>query len=117
MNKKISGKRGEDIAVRYLEENGYEIIDRNYQFGHGEIDIIARNEDVLVFVEVKYRRSLEYGRPESSITKSKQRQIRKIAEAYLWENEIEDHECRIDVIAIVHYPNKPPEITHYKNAF
>ncbi len=116
MHKKAVGNKGEDIAVKYLSEKGYKIIDRNYQYGHGEIDIIAKDKDELVFIEVKYRRSLEYGNPEDSITKKKQAQIRKVAEAYLYENDIEDNLCRIDVIAILHYPNSKPEITHYQNA-
>lgn len=117
MKKQNVGQLGEDLAVKYLKNNGYEIIERNYRYGHGEIDIIAKDNEMLVFVEVKYRRSLEYGTPENSITEYKKKQIRKIAEAYLWQKEIEGVECRIDVISILHYSNSEPEITHYKNAF
>ena len=86
-NKKIGG-RGEDLAVDYLTNQNFEIIERNYHYGHGEIDIIAKEKDILVFVEVKTRKNLEFGPPELSITKNKQRQIRRIAEAYLYEKEI-----------------------------
>lgn len=116
-NKRKKGSLGEKIASDFLTQLGYEILKKNYQYGHGEIDIIAKDGDVLVFVEVKYRKSLEYGRPEFAITKSKQKQIRKIAEAYLYENQIKDQSCRIDVIAIVHLPKQKPEINHYINAF
>jgi len=109
MDHKELGNKGEDIAVRYLEAKGYSIVERNYRFGHGEIDIIARDGDEIAFVEVKYRRSLKYGYPESSITKNKQRQIRKIAEAYIWEKDIRDTICRMDVIAIVHFPGSKPD--------
>jgi len=116
-NKRSTGSKGEDIACEFIANLGYAIIDRNYQYGHGEIDIIAKDRDEFVFIEVKYRKSLEYGAPETAVTKSKQKQIRKIAEAYIYEKEIKDTSCRIDVIAILDLPNLKPEINHYKNAF
>ena len=115
--KKETGDIGEEIAAGLLEDSGFEIIERNYRYGRGEIDIIAKDNDVLVFVEVKTRKNLEFGPPELAITKNKQRQIKKIAEAYLFENEIIDIDCRIDVIAILLKKNLPPEINHIKNAF
>lgn len=117
MKTKITGNRGEDIASNYLEENGYQIIQRNYRYGHGEIDIICRKEEILVFVEVKTRKNLEFGAPELAVTPNKQRQIRKISEAYLFEKEITNIDCRIDVIAIQIKQNLPPEINHIENAF
>jgi len=116
-SKKIVGNRGEDIAADYLASNDYKIIERNYRFGHGEIDIIAKNKSVLVFIEVKARKNLEFGPPELAITKNKQRQIRKISEAYLIEKDIKDMDCRIDVVAILLKKNLPPEINHIENAF
>lgn len=116
-NKKIVGDRGEDIAVDYLKNNGFEIVKRNYRFGHGEIDIVAKKNDILLFVEVKTRKNLEFGPPELAVTKSKQRQIRKIAESYLAENKITEFDCRMDVIAILLKKNLPPEINHIENAF
>lgn len=115
--KKKLGDRGEDIATDFLNSKNYEIIDRNYRFGHGEIDIIAKDKEVLVFIEVKTRKNLEFGRPELAVTKNKQRQIRKIAEMYLVENKIADVDCRIDVVAIMIKKNLPPEINHIENAF
>ncbi len=116
-NKKEKGKEGEELACKYLIEHGYKILQKNYQFGRGEIDIIALDGEIIVFIEVKYRKSLEYGYPEDSITKKKQLQIRKIAEAYLYQYKIENHPCRIDVISILHFGNKEPEIKHFINAF
>jgi putative endonuclease len=116
-HKKIVGDRGEDAAVDLLSKKNYEIIERNYRFGHGEIDIIAKDKDILVFVEVKTRKNLEFGPPELAVTKNKQRQIRKIAEMYLVENKITDMDCRMDVVAILLKQNLPPEINHIENAF
>ena len=115
--KKQFGNRGEDIAADFLESKGYEIIERNYHYGHGELDIIAKDGKILVFVEVKTRKNLEFGPPELAITKNKQRQVRKVAEAYLIEKNIIDTDVRIDVVAILLQKNLPPKITHIENAF
>jgi putative endonuclease len=117
VNKRKRGSLGEEIACDYLIKNGMTVIEKNYRYGHGEIDIICKDNDTVVFVEVKYRRSLKYGEPEFAITKNKQRQIRKIAEAYLYEKKITDQPCRIDVITIVHEAGKEPALTHYRDAF
>lgn len=116
-NKKEIGNYGEKIAIDFLKENGLEIIEENYRYGHGEIDIVAKDKNVLVFVEVKTRKNLEFGEPELAVTKNKQRQIRKIAEAYLYEKNIKDIDCRIDVIGILLKKNLPPKITYIENAF
>ena len=116
-NKRRTGSKGEEIACDFLTKLGYKILERNYQFGHGEIDIIAKDCDTLVFVEVKYRKSLEYGQPEYAVTINKQRQVRKTADAYLYSKNISDTSCRVDVIAILHFPNSLPQINHYKDAF
>ena len=116
-NKKETGDRGEKLAADLLIKKNYKIVEQNYRFGHGEIDIIAKDKDVLVFVEVKTRKNLEFGPPEFAVTKNKQRQIRKIAEAYLYQKKISDLDCRIDVVAILLKKNLPPEINHIENAF
>lgn len=113
------GEEGEEIAARLLEEKGYEIIERNYRFGKGEIDIIAKDPktDYLVFVEVKSRKNLEFGEPEYAITKNKINQVKKIASAYLYEKEIHEIDCRFDVISILFRAKVKPIINHYENAF
>ena len=116
-NKRKTGDYGEELACKFLKELGYEIVERNYHFGHGEIDIIARDKEILVFVEVKYRKTLEYGPPETAISISKQKQIRKTAEAYLSEKKIQDQTCRIDFIAILHLKDTKPRVNHIPNAF
>lgn len=119
MSTKKFGDEGEELAVELLVNKGYEIIKRNYRFGKGELDIIAKdpNEEGLVFIEVKSRKSLEYGYPEESITKSKIKQLKRIAELYLFENDIKEILCRFDVIAILMPPGEKPQIQHYVNAF
>lgn len=116
-NKRVTGSKGEEIACDYIAKLGYKIIERNYQFGHGEIDIIAKDGSTLVFIEVKYRKNLEFGPPEFAITKGKQYQIKKTASAYLWENNLTDKLSRIDVIAILHLKDQKPKINHIINAF
>lgn len=116
---KEKGDIGEDLAVEMLQEKGYEIITRKYTFGKGEIDIVAVDPHTkdTVFIEVKYKESIEYGYPEHSITKSKQKQVRKVAELYLYEKELHELNCRFDVITVLSLPFEKPVIEHYENAF
>lgn len=116
-NKRKTGNYGEDLACKFLEQLGYLIVERNYIYSHGEIDIIARDNEELVFAEVKYRTNDEYGLPELSISKGKQKLVRRTAEAYLFEHGIKDQNCRIDLIAILHLKDEKPRINHIKNAF
>ena len=116
-NNKETGSYGEKLATEFLKELGYEIIIKNYVYHKGEIDLIAKDGELLVFIEVKYRKNLEYGRPELQITNSKQHQIKKVALGYLFEHDIRDTQCRFDVIAILHLPETEPEINHIVNAF
>lgn len=118
-DKKTIGQEGEDLAAEYLVNNGFEMLTRNYRHGHGEIDIIVKDKsnNHLVFVEVKTRKNLEFGEPENAITKSKIRQLKKIAEAYVYEKDLKETECRFDVIAIIWNRETKPKITHFKNAF
>jgi putative endonuclease len=113
------GDEGEDLTAKLLISKGYEIVERNYRSGKGEIDIIAIDPETkyLVFVEVKSRRNLEFGEPEYAITKSKIRQVKKIAEAYLYEKEISEIDCRFDVVTILFRSEIKPIVNHYKNAF
>lgn len=116
---KKTGDEGENFAVELLEAKGYSIIKRNYRYGKGEIDIIAKdpNEEGLVFIEVKSRKNLEFGLPEEAITKNKIKQLKRIAELYLYENDIKEILCRFDVIAVLMLSGQKPEIEHYINAF
>jgi putative endonuclease len=109
--------KGEIIASHYLENKGYEILHKNWRYSRlGEIDIIARKEDAIVFVEVKTRSSLSCGDPLESINVSKQKKIARLAEAYISENAIPDtYSFRLDAISIL--LKVPPEINHLKDAY
>ena len=111
------GKLGEDLACKLVRDKGYEIIERNYSYKKGEIDIIAKDKEYLVFIEVKTRKNLEYGDPEYGVTKNKIKQVQKIATAYLYEKEINDVDIRFDVVAILIEGNNNPIINHIENAF
>lgn len=111
MNKREVGSRKEDTAARYLEQIGMRILCRNYSCYRGEIDLIARDGDYLVFVEVKYRYNDRYGWGEAHVTRVKQQKIVKVAKQYLLaQGYIKEPLCRFDVIAIdgerlLHFPN------------
>ncbi len=114
-NQRAKGKDGEDIAAAFLQKLGYKVLEKNFQFGHGEIDIIVQDGNEIVFVEVKTRKSLEYGDPEFAITKNKIGQIKKVATAYLVQKNITEQTCRIDAVAILIQNEREPLINHYKN--
>lgn len=117
LNSRDIGGKGEEIAVDYLKSLGFEIIKQNFHFGNtGEIDIICKDGNTLVFVEVKFRKSKTYGSAIEGVTKGKMRSIRKVAEGYLYVNKIKDIECRFDFIGIDIIDDKP-KIIYLKNAF
>lgn len=113
-NKRRLGWDKEEIACEYLEEKGYIILNKNYSVKQGEIDIIAKDGDNIVFVEVKYRKDLSSGHPLEAVTKSKQNKITKTSMFYLNEHKINVYNTpiRYDVIGIL---NK--DIIHVVNAF
>jgi putative endonuclease len=109
------GTQGEDIAIDFLRRKGYIILDRNWRSGHKEIDIVARKDDTVVFVEVKARANAFYGNPEDAVTRRKMHLLVLAADAYLRYNAI-DLEVRFDVITIIGTSEKP-YIRHYEHAF
>ena len=113
----ITGKIGEDIAVKYLEKHGYKILDRNYRKPWGEIDIVAQQSDELVFIEVKTQNQEFEWRPEENITRHKKHQLSRIVTTYLKSNKIpEDQNWRVDVLAItLDFKTKNAQIEHIKN--
>jgi putative endonuclease len=115
-NLRAKGTIGEDAAVEYLAKKGYRILERNFRFERGEIDIIADDKNTLVFIEVKARRSLSFGEPHEAVTARKQSQIRMVAEGYLFMHEISDRACRFDIVAI-QYTGSKMSIEHFENAF
>ena len=80
----ITGKIGEDIAIKYLQSKGYKIIERNFQCKQGEIDIVALDKQEIVIIEVKTRKCLEYGKPAEAVDENKRKHIYNAAEYYLY---------------------------------
>ena len=100
-NKRATGGRYEEMAAAFLEEKGYQILERNYRERSGEIDLIARDGRYLVFVEVKYRRDTGSGYPEEAVNARKQARIRHAAAYYLYSRRYpSDTPCRFDVVSI-----------------
>jgi putative endonuclease len=110
------GEKSENLAVWYLKQNGYKIIEQNYRNRMGEIDIIARDKKTIVFVEVKSRRSIRYGSPKQAVTPKKQRTISMVALSYLKTTKQTDAKARFDVVAITSNRDEP-QIEIVKNAF
>ena len=115
--RKRLGARGEDAAVDHLDRIGIEIIERNWRCALGEIDIVARDGNVLVFVEVKTRKQLSAGSPEEAVNSAKQQRYSKLARAYLQDHEYTDAETRFDVIAITVTAKNRARLRHVQNAY
>ncbi len=113
--RKQTGRRGEDIAAAYLLQNGYTIVTRNWRCEYGELDIVARQSDVLVFVEVRTRRGDRFGTPEESITPAKQARLVDLAQAYLQQSGDPPPRWRIDVVA-VQLGAGAAQVNHIENA-
>jgi putative endonuclease len=105
----------EIIAIKYLQKNGYDIIDTNFKFWRlWEIDIIAKLDNLTVFFEVKYRENLRFWTPEEWVTKSKLRKFWKTIDYYCFKNRVNHEFIRFDIIAILKGENSY-KVTHYKN--
>lgn len=113
VNKRKLGSQKEILACTFLENNGMTIIRTNYLTKSGEIDIIAKEKDILVFVEVKYRKDTKFGYPEEAVNPKKQRTIRNVANYYMVTEHLSlESPVRFDVVAIL-----GNEIKHIRNAF
>ncbi len=114
MNNRKFGDAGEDLACRYLQKQGYEILERNKHYSRFcELDIIAKYKHTTVFVEVKTRKTEAFGTPSEAITKTKYENIKKGVQFYLLENKVKDY--RIDAICITLKPEI--KIEHLKNIY
>lgn len=115
---KLLGDRGERAAARYLRQQGWKILARQQSGPLGEIDLIARDGDAIVFVEVKTRTSDAAGEPVEAVTPHKQKQLTRVALAWLKQRRLLECRARFDVIAILWAEgSRQPEIKHYRNAF
>ncbi len=100
------GKLGEDLAVKYLEQIGYKVIERNFECRQGEIDIIALDKNEIVFIEVKTRTSIKFGTPIDAVNEIKQKHLLKAVKYYLYSRNLENEFVRIDVIEIYLYEHR-----------
>jgi putative endonuclease len=114
--KQILGREGEGIAERYLKKQGFKLLERNYRCPLGELDLIALDRKVLVFVEVKTRTSDNSGSPLEAVDRRKQRQIIKTALYFLSQKRLHDRDARFDVIGIS-LERGEPVVEHIRNAF
>ncbi len=112
MDKKSKGKAAEDKAASFLKSLGYQVIERNFRAKFGEIDIIAKDGNTLVFVEVRSKSYSSFGTPEETISKSKAKKIIKTAQLYIQIKNPSFEDVRFDIISILHN-----NISHIKNAF
>jgi len=113
MNQREIGCQYEQIAAKYLAEQGYQILESNYQKRNGEIDLVAREQEYYVFVEVKYRSDTRHGLPQEAVTTTKMKHITDTARHYLMKHHLGmDTPCRFDVVVILNN-----QITLIRNAF
>ena len=110
--KKLLGKVGENKAVNYLKKEGYKILETNYKTHFGEVDIIAKTKDTIVFVEVKTRKDDAFGAPSEAVNRKKQEKYRLVANEFLLKNNFLENKCRFDVIEV-----ENGKINHIIDAF
>ena len=117
--KKELGRKGEEIALNFLKEKGYELIARNYRcHKFGELDLVMRDGKYLVFVEVRTKKNTVHGTPLETVDYAKRRQIEKMAKLYMTKEKVpENTYCRFDVVGIVLSGNGEPQIEHIQDAF
>lgn len=106
------GRRGEDLACAHLVARGFELVERNWRCSLGELDIVARRGDLLVFCEVKTRRSQRFGSPLEAVTHAKALRLRKLAARWTGEHSVRAAQLRIDVIAVLLQPGTEPVLQH-----
>ena len=107
------GRIGETVAAEYLIQKSYEIIECNYSTRFGEIDLVVRDKDILIFVEVKTKKGLGFGTPEEMLTSGKYQRVKRMATVYLNGRDVP---CRIDMIAVVlDVNNQAVSLKHYPN--
>jgi putative endonuclease len=111
------GNHGERIAAAFLTDAGLQVLDRNWRCRDGELDIVARDGDALVFCEVKTRRATGYGHPAEAVTPVKQRRLRTLAQRWLAAHDEHAPELRFDVVAVLVPGRGPAEVTHLAGAF
>ena len=117
MSGKPLGDRGEEIAARHLERDGWEIVVRNFRMGRKEIDLVARRDGVVAFVEVKTRAGPGFGHPLEAITWRKRREIQQVAAAWVARHGGPGESYRFDAVAVHVRAGRPPEVEHVPDAW
>jgi putative endonuclease len=115
-NTREKGNEGEDMAATFLVNAGYKILERNWQSGKNELDLIVEKDDEIIFVEVKMRKSDSYGEPWEAVNQTKRRRVIQAANAYILRYKIEK-KVRFDIVSIVKRYNQKAEILHIEEAF
>lgn len=110
------GQRGEGLAVAYLEARGFQVLQRNYRCPLGELDLVAREGEHLVFVEVKCRTSSRFGHPAEAVGYRKKKRLERLARYYLREHRLENQPCRFDVVSVV-LSRGQASVELFRNAF
>jgi putative endonuclease len=110
----VVGRRGEDLALRWLVQHGAREVDRNWRCRDGELDLVVRDGDELVFVEVKTRTSTAFGHPAEAVTARKVARLRRLAAAWLAAHEVRADRVRIDVVAVLSEPGRPARLEHLR---
>lgn len=113
--KQLTGKRGELLAADFLKAQGFTVTNRNWRHGRAEVDLIVQRDRLLVFVEVKARKRIDFGYPEQFVSPGQAKRIVKAADAYLFEQPWEG-DIRFDIVAI-ELGQAEPEIVHFEDAF
>lgn len=111
------GRRGEDLAVQFLEQRGLVVLSRNWRCREGELDVVATDSDRLVVCEVKTRSTAWFGEPAEAVTGKKAARIRRVAQVWLAAHRVHWVEVRFDVLSIVAEPGRPVTVHHYECAF
>lgn len=117
LTRQLLGKEAEAAAERLLRQKGYRILERNVRIGRGELDIVARSGETVIFVEVKARRTDRYGGVAHAVTARKERQLIQLAARYLARRRLERQPCRFDVLLYDAGDPASPMLEHIENAF
>jgi putative endonuclease len=115
--KDVLGRRGEDLAARFLEQHGLLVLTRNWRCRHGEIDLVATDARRLVVCEVKTRSGRRFGEPAEAVDERKAARIRRVTQAWLAAHEVRWCEVRFDVLAVLMQPGQAVTVQHYEGAF
>src|SRR3954447_5340889 len=111
------GAYGERVAARHLQEQGLVVLDRNWRCGEGELDLVLRDGDDVVFCEVKTRRGDTFGTPAAAVTHDKGRRLRRLARIWLAQARVRPHAMRFDVVEVLPQRRGGPRVRHIRGAF